>query len=110
MEPRRPLEASISAGGEEDFRVTSAGGGCRSPRSVSRCVEVADLDGGCRAVRDSKNPAGPALTFTVSEWAAFTTGVRAGEFDLTQRHGSLHRCLRVPVTSADFEYPVVYLH
>ncbi len=45
------------------------------------CVEVADLDGGYRAVRDSKNPAGPALTFTAAEWAAFTTGVRAGEFD-----------------------------
>ncbi len=45
------------------------------------CVEVADLDGGARAVRDSKNPAGPALTFTASEWAAFTAGVRDGEFD-----------------------------
>jgi hypothetical protein len=45
------------------------------------CVEVADLDGGARAVRDSKNPAGPALTFTAAEWTAFTTGVRAGEFD-----------------------------
>jgi len=46
------------------------------------CVEVADLpaDGG-RAVRDSKNPTGPALTFTATEWAAFTAGVRAGEFD-----------------------------
>ena len=28
------------------------------------CVEVADLDGGHRAVRDSKNPADPALTVT----------------------------------------------
>ncbi|MGH3799644.1 MAG: DUF397 domain-containing protein [Pseudonocardiaceae bacterium] len=45
------------------------------------CVEVADLDGGARAVRDSKNPTGAALTFTASEWTAFTTGVRAGEFD-----------------------------
>jgi len=45
------------------------------------CVEVADLDCGHRAVRDSKNPAGPALTFTAAEWAAFTTGVRADEFD-----------------------------
>lgn len=45
------------------------------------CVEVADLDGGARAVRDSKNPAGPALTFTAAEWTAFTTGIRAGEFD-----------------------------
>ncbi|MGH3947485.1 MAG: DUF397 domain-containing protein [Pseudonocardiaceae bacterium] len=44
------------------------------------CVEVADLDGGAHAVRDSKNPAGPALTFTSAEWAAFTAGLRAGEF------------------------------
>lgn len=44
------------------------------------CVEVADLDAG-RAVRDSKDPAGPALTVTAAQWAAFTAGVRAGEFD-----------------------------
>jgi len=52
--------------------------------NTGACVEVADLpadlDGG-RAVRDSKNPAGPALMFTAAEWAAFTAGVRAGEFD-----------------------------
>lgn len=45
------------------------------------CVEVADLDNGHRAVRDSKNPSGPALIFTPAEWAAFTVGVRDGEFD-----------------------------
>jgi hypothetical protein len=45
------------------------------------CVEVADLDHGGRAVRDSKDPSGPALMFTATEWVAFTTGVRAGEFD-----------------------------
>lgn len=45
------------------------------------CVEVADLDHGGRAVRDSKNPAGPALMFTAAEWAAFTAGVRTGKFD-----------------------------
>ena len=44
------------------------------------CVEVANL-GTTRAVRDSKNPTGPALMFTAAGWAAFTTGVRAGEFD-----------------------------
>jgi hypothetical protein len=44
------------------------------------CVEVADLDDG-RAVRDSKNPTGPALMFTATGWAAFTAGVRSGEFD-----------------------------
>jgi hypothetical protein len=45
------------------------------------CVEVADLPAGGRAVRDSKDPHGPALMFTATEWAAFTTGVRDGEFD-----------------------------
>lgn len=44
------------------------------------CVEVADLPGG-RAVRDSKDPAGPVLRFTTPAWSAFTAGVRAGEFD-----------------------------
>lgn len=45
------------------------------------CVEVGHLDTGGRAVRDSKNPTGPALRFTATEWVAFTAGVRAGEFD-----------------------------
>jgi hypothetical protein len=45
------------------------------------CVEVADLDGGARAVRDSKDPTGAQLMFTAGQWSAFTTGVRAGEFD-----------------------------
>jgi len=44
------------------------------------CVEVADLNGGHRAVRDSKHPAGPALIFTATAWSAFTAGVRSGEF------------------------------
>ena len=44
------------------------------------CVEVADFDTHC-AVRDSMNPTGPALMFTATEWALFTAGVRAGEFD-----------------------------
>jgi Domain of unknown function (DUF397) len=45
------------------------------------CVEVATLDDGGRAVRDSKNQAGPVLLFTASEWDAFLEGVKAGEFD-----------------------------
>lgn len=45
------------------------------------CVEVADLNGGHRAVRDSKNPAGPALIFTAAAWSTFTAGIRDGEFD-----------------------------
>ncbi|HEY3895015.1 MAG TPA: DUF397 domain-containing protein [Pseudonocardiaceae bacterium] len=45
------------------------------------CVEVADLEGGHYAVRDSKNPDGAVLTSATAEWSAFTAGVRAGEFD-----------------------------
>ncbi len=48
--------------------------------SMAACVEVANLDRG-RAVRDSKDPTGAHLTFSGTEWAAFTAGVRAGEFD-----------------------------
>jgi hypothetical protein len=43
------------------------------------CVEVADLDGGHRAVRDSKNPSGPALIVTSAQWATFTTALHTGE-------------------------------
>jgi predicted secreted Zn-dependent protease len=43
------------------------------------CVEVATLHS-ATVVRDSKDPAGPALTFTPTQWAAFTAGIRAGEF------------------------------
>lgn len=53
----------------------------RHSAAAAACVEVADLTDGHRAVRDSKDPAGPALRFTPGEWAAFTAGVRDGEFD-----------------------------
>ncbi len=54
----------------------------RSSRSsVDNCVEVAELPDGGRAVRDSKNPDGPILFFTLSEWAAFVGGAKDGEFD-----------------------------
>jgi Domain of unknown function (DUF397) len=46
------------------------------------CVEVARLPDGRVAVRDSKDPAGPVLRFTPSEWAAFLAGVHNGEFTL----------------------------
>lgn len=50
---------------------------------ASACVEVAPLANGSVAVRDGKEQDGPVLVFTPEEWAAFTTGVREGEFDLT---------------------------
>jgi predicted secreted Zn-dependent protease len=44
------------------------------------CVEVAQLPEAI-ALRDSKNPSGPALMFTPDEWAAFIEGAKDGEFD-----------------------------
>lgn len=44
------------------------------------CVEVASNLPGIVAVRDSKDPDGPVLTFTADEWRAFISGARAGEF------------------------------
>ncbi|GLX98801.1 DUF397 domain-containing protein [Herbidospora sp. NBRC 101105] len=43
-------------------------------------VEVADNLPGIIAVRDSKNPHGPALVFTPGEWSAFLGAVKDGEF------------------------------
>ncbi len=55
----------------------------KSTRSIgaTNCVEVADLPHGGRAVRDSKSPAGAMLRFPAAQWAAFSAGLRAGEFD-----------------------------
>jgi len=39
------------------------------------CVEVARNLPGVVAVRDSKNPGGPALVFTPADWEAFTAGL-----------------------------------
>ncbi|GAA4225662.1 hypothetical protein FHR32_002261 [Streptosporangium album] len=46
----------------------------------SDCVEIAALSAGRRAVRDSKDPGGPALILTPGQWTAFVTGVRNGNF------------------------------
>lgn len=45
------------------------------------CVEVHVADGYIQ-VRDTKDRQGPFLTFTHSEWRAFVSGVRLGEFDV----------------------------
>ncbi|MEV0329753.1 DUF397 domain-containing protein [Micromonospora echinospora] len=44
----------------------------RSGGNGGECVEVADNLPGLVAVRDSKDPSGPALTFAPDAWAAFT--------------------------------------
>jgi hypothetical protein len=45
------------------------------------CIEVAALDSGAVAVRNSRDPNGPALIYTRAEIAAFIKGAKAGEFD-----------------------------
>ncbi|MCX4685795.1 DUF397 domain-containing protein [Kitasatospora purpeofusca] len=46
----------------------------------NECIEVADGAPGVFPVRDSKDPMGPSLVFTIEAWGAFVAGVRVGEF------------------------------
>lgn len=48
--------------------------------SIGGCVEVA-MQGDRVAVRDSKDPQGPILEFSRTEWRAFINGVRDDEFN-----------------------------
>jgi uncharacterized protein DUF397 len=50
------------------------------------CVEIAVLTGVPGtvdeiAVRDSKDPHGPTLTFTASQWCEFAAAIKAHELD-----------------------------
>jgi len=49
--------------------------------SQGACVELAKLASGEFAVRNSRNPEGPALIYTRAEIAALIEGVKMGEFD-----------------------------
>lgn len=55
----------------------------KSKRSgcVGNCVEAAALDSGEVALRNSRDPNGPALIFSRDEMAAFLAGAKDGEFD-----------------------------
>ncbi len=57
----------------------------KSSRSSSNanCVEVATNLPGIVAVRDSKNPHGPALVYTLAEWTTFIATIKAGHFNLS---------------------------
>ena len=45
------------------------------------CVEVAKLQDGAVAIRNSRHPAGPALICAPTEFSAFLAAARDGEFD-----------------------------
>ena len=53
----------------------------------SGCVEVATSDGEI-LVRDSKDPFGPILRFTIHEWICFVNGIHSGEFSPQQLENS----------------------
>ena len=59
------------------FRKSSYSGG-----NGGGCVEIASNLPGVIAVRDSKDPGGPALLFSPGEWKAFLAGVVGGEVNL----------------------------
>jgi Domain of unknown function (DUF397) len=46
------------------------------------CVEVARNLPGIVAVRDSKDPDGPVLTFTPNDWQTFAARVKTGTLNL----------------------------
>ncbi len=45
------------------------------------CVELAGLPDGEVAVRNSRDPQGPALIYTQAEMVAFIQGAKDGDFD-----------------------------
>lgn len=53
----------------------------RHSGQLGNCVETAALAAGEVAMRNSRDPGGPALIFTRDEMAAFLAGAKDGEFD-----------------------------
>lgn len=72
----RPAWRTSSHSYSEANCVEAAGGWRTSSHSTynGNCVEVAPADG--VLVRDSKDPDGPILAFTRSEWADFTSALK----------------------------------
>lgn len=53
----------------------------RRSGAVGNCVELAFLPSGEVAVRNSRDPSGPALIYSRTELAAFLASVKDGAFD-----------------------------
>lgn len=53
----------------------------RHSNATGNCVEMAALPCGGVALRNSRDPEGPALVYTREEFAAFVAGARDGDFD-----------------------------
>jgi hypothetical protein len=72
----RPIENGVPAGTLDVRWVKS-----RRSNAEGNCVEVAALTDGGIAIRNSRDPEGPALIYTRAEAVAFLSGVREGDFD-----------------------------
>ncbi|WP_328915418.1 MULTISPECIES: DUF397 domain-containing protein [unclassified Streptomyces] len=74
----RTVAAPALAGVADWFRSSYSSAG-------NNCVEAADLTRTAYravAIRDSKDPEGPALLFPADAFAAFVADTRAGRYDL----------------------------
>jgi hypothetical protein len=69
----KPAHRLTSAVWQKSSRSNGNGG--------NNCVEVAHLETAV-AVRDSKDPSGPALIFNSASWTEFLNSAKNGEFDI----------------------------
>ena len=53
----------------------------RASNPSGECIEVAALDTGAVAVRNSRFPEGPALVFSVAEMTSFLADIKGGAYD-----------------------------
>jgi Domain of unknown function (DUF397) len=76
MEPSPARKITLSASERENLAWLKA----RRSTANGQCVEIASAIDNI-AIRDSKDPDGPILVYTRSEFRAFLEGARNGEFD-----------------------------
>lgn len=76
MENSRPGSLTVSGAERASLVWIKA----QASTSYGQCVQVASARGGV-AMRDSKDPDGPILLYTRTEFKAFLDGARNGDFD-----------------------------
>lgn len=80
-----PWRKSSHSGGGDCVEVADLTGAAWSKSTRSNgggeCVEVAGNLPGVVAVRDSKDPDGPALTFPPTAWTIFVATLKSGHLD-----------------------------
>ena len=76
MDAAKVAKITLSASERESLSWLKA----HSSSANGACIEIASATGNI-AIRDSKDPNGPILVYTQSEFSAFLEGARKGEFD-----------------------------